>query len=100
MGRLKIPSTQKFQFTAGGTMPRVSTRPTILLALSPNATATALGIRPEEAQRAIRDGLLPVYRMGVKSKILTADIETWVRSWPKPMKRGPYKKRIVPCPTK
>jgi hypothetical protein len=72
---------------------RVSKNPEMLLALSPNAVATALGIRNEQVQAFVNSGALPVYRCGTKSKILIADVETLVRSWPQTTKR---RKRKVP----
>jgi hypothetical protein len=76
----------------GARMPRVTKHPDVFLALSPAATATALGIRPDEVADAIDDGSLPVFVKGIKRRILTADIEQWVRSWPqiKPKKERPH----------
>lgn len=77
-------------------MPRATKNPIVILALSPAATATALGIRPDQVAKAIADKLLRVRRIGVRTRILTSDIEKWVLSWPEPTKRGPYKKRKSP----
>jgi hypothetical protein len=74
-------------------MPRVATRPVCYLALSPNASAVALGIRPEQIREAIDAKLLPVHRIGAKTKILVTDLENWVRSWPAPKSK---KRRKVP----
>jgi hypothetical protein len=79
----------------GDIMPRISERPSMYLALSPAGVANALGIRPDEVKKAIDANLLPVHVMGIKRRILGADIEAWVRSWPKPTKRV-YRKRISP----
>jgi len=69
-------------------MPRVTKNPEMFLALSPAATATALSIRPDEVADAIKSGALgPVFMMGIKRRILVADVERWVRSWPQPKKR-------------
>ena len=78
-------------------MPRVTKNPIVLLALSPAATATALGIRADEVAAGIASGALPVYVRGLKRRILVSDVEAFVRSWPKPTKRK-YKRR-APCPT-
>jgi hypothetical protein len=75
-------------------MPRVSKTPLVFLALSPAGVATALGIRPDEVKDAIEKELLPVFVKGIKHRILVADVERWVRSWPKPTKRR-YRKRSV-----
>jgi hypothetical protein len=77
-------------------MPRVSKNPLVFLALSPAGVATALGIRPDEVKDAIDAKLLPVFVKGIKHRILVADIERWVRSWPQPTKRK-YTKRKVPA---
>jgi len=73
-------------------MPRVTKSPVVYLALSPAATATALGIRADEVADAINSGALPVFVRGIKRRILTSDIEKWVRSWPqiKPKKDRPH----------
>ena len=68
-------------------MPRVSKSPFVILALSPAGVAASLGIRPEPVQAAIASGALPVHRIGTKNRILIADVEPWVRSWPQPMKK-------------
>ncbi|MGB9118795.1 helix-turn-helix domain-containing protein [Bradyrhizobium sp.] len=73
-------------------MSRVTQNPVVYLALSPSAVATALGIRADEVANAINDGLLPVFVMGIKRRVLCSDIERWVRSWPKAV----AKKRTVP----
>jgi hypothetical protein len=65
----------------------------MLLALSPAATATALGIRPDQVAQAVRDGLLPVHRIGAKTKIWVGDIEKWFRSFPAPAAKRIYRKR-------
>ena len=54
----------------------------VILALSPQGVAVALGIRNEQVYQAIEDGILPVYKSGIKSRVLIADVEAWVRSWP------------------
>jgi hypothetical protein len=75
-------------------MPRVCKRPVCYLALSPNACAVALGIRPEQIREAINNELLPVHCIGAKRKILVTDLENWVRtSWPAPKSK---KRRKVP----
>jgi len=68
-------------------MPRNS-QPMIMLALSPSATARALGVNYERAiLPAIASGALgPVYSLGAKHRLLVSDIERWVRSWPQQSK--------------
>lgn len=68
-------------------MPRSTIKPVVFLALSPAATATAIGVRPEVINAAIASGALPVYANGIKRRILCSDVEAFVRSWPKPVKR-------------
>ena len=63
-------------------MPRQTKTPVVFLALSPAATATALGIEPRKVYTAIDDGALPVFINGVKRRILVSHIERWVLSWP------------------
>ena len=68
-------------------MPRPTKHPAVFLALSPAATATALGISPAQIAAAIAAGDLIVRACGTKRRILVADIEHWVRrSW-KPAKQ-------------
>jgi excisionase family DNA binding protein len=66
--------------------------PAIFLALSVAATSTALAIQPRHVYRAIEEGKLPVFQIGIKRRILVSDIEKWVRGWKKPKR----KKRKVP----
>ncbi|SDI54226.1 MULTISPECIES: helix-turn-helix domain-containing protein [Bradyrhizobium] len=77
-------------------MPRVATRPEVYLALSPAATATALGISYSHVRDAINEGVLPVYVVGVKHRIHVSDIERFLRSFPSPAKRKYTKRRSVP----
>jgi hypothetical protein len=72
-------------------MPRISKRPILYLALSPAAVANALCIRDDEVAEAIESGTLPVHVKGIKRRILIADVEQWVRSWPAPKQRKPRK---------
>lgn len=71
-------------------MPRVTKNPQVYLALSPAAVATALDIRADEVATAINDGLLPVFVMGIKRRILVADVERWVRVWKQPKRKVPH----------
>jgi excisionase family DNA binding protein len=71
-------------------MPRVTKNPVVYLALSPAAVATALGIRADEVADAINNGLLPLFMMGIKRRILVADVERWVRTWPNPKEERPH----------
>jgi hypothetical protein len=70
-------------------MPRISKRPLLFLALSPAAVANALCIRDDEVNAGIKSDALPVHVIGIKRRILVADVEAWVRSWPAPSKRKP-----------
>jgi predicted regulator of Ras-like GTPase activity (Roadblock/LC7/MglB family) len=59
----------------------------VYLALSPAATAHALGLSEQVVRDAIaNDELGPLYVKGTKTRLLVSDIETWVRSWPKKSK--------------
>jgi hypothetical protein len=68
-------------------MPRRRVHSTVKLALSPASWADALDIRDDEIARGIESGALPVFCMGVKRRILAADVERWVRSWPQAKRR-------------
>jgi hypothetical protein len=72
-------------------MPRATKNPIVYLALSPAATATALGIKASEVADAIDSDALPVFVKGVRRRILVSHIERWVLSWPQPAKRKPRK---------
>ncbi len=50
------------------------------IALSPAKLADCLGIRPDVIADAIKQDLLPVYRQGVKRRVLIADAVAWVRN--------------------
>lgn len=63
-------------------MPRQTKNPVVYLALSPAATATALGIQPRKVSAAIDGGELPVFLSGTNRRILVSHIERWVLSWP------------------
>jgi hypothetical protein len=73
-------------------MPTARKRPIVLLALSPAATAVALGLREQTIYDAIEAGELgPVYINGVKRRLLVSDIEAYVRGWSqlsKPMRKS------------
>jgi hypothetical protein len=74
-------------------MPRASTPPEIVLALSPSATARALGVNYERViLPAIDAGLLTVRMCGPKRRISVANIQAWFETWPQATKR----KRKVP----
>jgi hypothetical protein len=69
-------------------MPINVKNPRVILALTVNATATALAfVQPRLIRRAIADGLLPVHVLGNKHLILTSDIEAFVRSLPSPKRK-------------
>ena len=50
------------------------------IALSPAKLAECLGIRAEVVADAIKNDLLPVYRQGVKRRVLVTDAIKWVRN--------------------
>jgi excisionase family DNA binding protein len=56
--------------------------PKVILALSVNATADALQISRRVLAKAIGDGAITPYKNGTKVRLLTSDIDNWVRSWP------------------
>ncbi len=68
-------------------MPR-NTPPKVLLALSPHASARALGI---SYARLLADGIntgaLTVHACGAKRRILIREIEAWLKTWPVATKR-------------
>lgn len=72
-------------------MPRNLTPPEALLALSPSATARALGIRPERVQEAIDAGHLVSRQIGVRRRIMVFGefgIQHWVENhWPLAQRR-------------
>jgi excisionase family DNA binding protein len=57
--------------------------PICILALAPNAVATAIGISTDKVRKAILAGDLPVYQHGQARRVLISDVETWIRSWHK-----------------
>jgi hypothetical protein len=66
-------------------MPRNTTRPEIMLALSQSATARALGIRPERVRDALDAGQLVARQLGAKIRIPVfgeRGIQAWFDSWP------------------
>jgi len=50
------------------------------IALSPAKLAECLGIRVDVIADAIKQDLLPVYRQGVKRRVLVTDAIEWVRN--------------------
>jgi hypothetical protein len=72
-------------------MARKVLHPICYLALSPQQTAVALGVKNERIYDAILSGKLgPVFQLGCARRILVTDIERWVRdNWSraKPAKR-------------
>jgi hypothetical protein len=63
-------------------MPRNTTMPEALLALSPSATARALGIRPERVREAIELGILTVRTSGTRRRIAVSETMAWFSTWP------------------
>ena len=66
-------------------MPRNTTRPEIMLALSRTATARALGIKIERVNEALDQGLLVERRCGAKVRIPIfgeRGVQAWFDSWP------------------
>ena len=57
--------------------------PICIVALAPNAVATAIGISTDKVRKAILAGDLKVYQHGQARRILVSDVETWIRSWRK-----------------
>jgi hypothetical protein len=73
-------------------MPRNTTAPVIHLALSPSATARALGIRDERVSEAIDAGHLIVRQLGTKRRIAVfgpGGIQEWFLSWPRAARKVP-----------
>jgi hypothetical protein len=74
-------------------MPRNSTRPEAILALSPSATARALGIRSERVADALDQGLLVARQSGVRKRIAVfgkGGIQEWFESWPVTRRKVPH----------
>lgn len=71
-------------------MPRNTTAPQIILALSPHAAARAIGVSYERnIVPAIASGHLPVRCCGTKRRILVRDIEAWIiATWPLAQRKG------------
>jgi hypothetical protein len=66
-------------------MPRNTTMPEAILALSPSATARALGIHPRHMTDAIDQGLLIVRQIGTARRIAVfgkGGVQEWFSSWP------------------
>jgi hypothetical protein len=72
-------------------MPRNTTMPEAILALSPSAAARALGIRPERVTDAIDAGHLTVRQLGVRKRIAVPEIMAWYSTW-KTAKRAAKRK--------
>jgi hypothetical protein len=64
-------------------MPYEHVRPVPVVAFnSVNRAAASIGIRPERLSDAIRKGLCPAHRVGVKTIVLVRDLEAFVRLHP------------------
>jgi hypothetical protein len=76
-------------------MPVKIKKPPMILALSPNGVATALGIRSEQVYEAIQKGELIVRVKGIRRRVLIKDVEAWVeKTWPEAPKRK--NRKVVP----
>jgi excisionase family DNA binding protein len=64
-------------------MPRIPKRRLHAIACSPAEAANQIGIGVHKVQRAIREGLLPCYQLGLKRRVLVVELIEWVRTWPK-----------------
>lgn len=67
-------------------MPRNSTKPVIMLALSISASARALGIRSEDIQTALENGSLVCRSFGARRRIAVfgeGGLQAWFESWPR-----------------
>jgi hypothetical protein len=66
-------------------VPRATTRPEIILALTASSAARALGIRAERIQAALDQGLLVARQCGARKLIPVfgeGGIQEWFESWP------------------
>lgn len=66
-------------------MPRNSTRPEIMLALSRTAAARAFGVKIERVTAALDEGLLVARRCGAKVRIPIfgpQGLQAWFETWP------------------
>jgi hypothetical protein len=88
---LVVLSKKKIQHS--GMIKNPST-PRVILALAPKAVSDALGVSRRVVAEAIEASALPVHVIGLKHRILTSDIEAWVRSWPAPTQKR--RKRKIP----
>jgi len=63
-------------------MPRATTKPEIMLALSPTATARALGIPVRHVTAALDSGALFARVCGNRKRISVVCIQNWFETWP------------------
>jgi hypothetical protein len=77
-------------------MPRPARDIEVKLALSPHACSTALGVRHAHIDRWIKEGLLPVHKIGVHRRIWVGDLERVFRSTQLAPTVRKYNKRIAP----
>jgi hypothetical protein len=78
--------------TSEAVMPRNTTQPEIMLALSKSATARALGVKVERVNAALDAGLLVARQCGAKTKIpIFGDrgAQAWFDSWPEAKRKTP-----------
>jgi hypothetical protein len=65
-------------------MPRIRKKPMWPIALSPAAAAECLGIPRQTVMDAVKNLELQVFQKGLARRILTLDLEKWVReTWKK-----------------
>jgi hypothetical protein len=55
-----------------------------VLALSPSATALALGVPIRRVREALDNGELEAFADGPRVRILIESTVAWVKSWPRP----------------
>jgi hypothetical protein len=49
------------------------------VAVAPTMAAEVMGVRRKEIFDAVRAGLIPVYRIGIRRRILVVDLISWAR---------------------
>lgn len=60
-------------------MPQRVVKPIWPISLTPHDAAAALGVKRDDISAAIRGGLIPTYRKGLRHRILTEDLVRFVR---------------------
>ena len=62
-------------------MPRANLSPLFPIALSPQRLAQALEVNPRVVMQAIKAKELPVYKLGLKRRVLIVDAVEWIREY-------------------